>query len=80
MLAPEDTAFEPDTPQPVVPPTAIVPASAVVITTSGVASLARAVTGVVSDGAAAAVSKVNEVSVRAPAVFPAESVKVTVQT
>ena len=79
MLAPEATAESP-TPQPVVPPTTIVPASAVVITTSGVASFARAATGVVSVGAAAAVSKVNEVNVRAAAVFPAESVKVTVHT
>ena len=74
---PETTAAE-STPHPVVPPTAIVPAWVVVITTSGVASLVGVVTAVVSEGVATAVSSVNAVSVRALAVFPAESVKVIV--
>ena len=81
------TVLEPDAivavelrPQPVVPPTAIVPASSVVITTSGVASLVGVDTAVVSEGVLAVVSRVNAVSVRASAAFPAESVKVIVQT
>ena len=65
-------------PQPVVPPTTIVPASVVVITTSGVSSLVGVDTAVVSVGVATVVSRVNAVSVRALASFPAESVKVIV--
>ena len=79
MLTPEDIALVELRPQ-FVPVTAIVPTSAVVITTSGVVSLLGVETTVVSDGVATVVSNVNEVSVRAPAMFPAESVKVTVQT
>ena len=65
-------------PQPVVPPTTIVPASSVVITTSGDSSLVGVDTAVVSEGVLAVVSRVNAVSVRALASFPAESVKVIV--
>ena len=79
------TVLEPDAivavelrPQPDVPPTAIVPASSVVITTLGVASLVGVDTAVVSEGVLAVVSRVNAVSVRALAAFPAESVKVIV--
>ena len=66
------------TAHPVVPPTTIVPASSVVITTSGDVSLVGDVTAVVSTGVLAVVSRVNAVSVRALASFPAESVKVIV--
>ena len=76
---PEATAADP-MPQPVVPPTTIVPAWVVVITTSGDVSLVGVVTAVVSVGVATVVSRVNDVSVRALAAFPAESVKVIVQT
>ena len=48
------------------------------ITTSGVVSLVGVVTTVVSEGVATALSKVNAVSVRALAAFPAASVKVIV--
>ena len=63
---------------PDVPPTTIVPASVVVITTEGVVSVLGVGIAVVSEGVATVVSKVNAVSVRAAAAFPAESVKVTV--
>ena len=63
---------------PDVPPTTIVPAWVVVITTSGDVSLVGVVTAVVSVGVATVVSRTNAVSVRALAVFPAESVKVIV--
>ena len=79
MLTPEDIALVELRPQ-FVPVTAIVPASSVVITTSGVVSLLGVETTVVSEGLLAVVSRVNEVNVRELAVFPAESVKVTVQT
>ena len=79
------TVLEPDVivavelrPQPVVPPTAIVPAWVVVITTEGVVSAVGVVIAVVSVGVATALSRVNDVSVRALAAFPAESVKVIV--
>ena len=65
---------------PVVPATTIVPAWVVVITTSGDVSLVGVVTAVVSEGVATDVSIVNDVNVRALAAFPAESVKVIVQT
>ena len=74
---PEPTAADP-TPHPDVPPTVIVPAWVVVITTSGVASLVGVVTTVVSEGVATALSRTNAVRVRALAAFPAESVKVIV--
>ena len=80
MLAPEAIVEVELRPQPVVPPTAIVPTSSVVMTTSGVVSLVSEVTAVVSAGVFAVVSNVNEVKVRADAAFPAESVKVTVHT
>ena len=63
---------------PVVPPTTIVPAWVVVITTEGVVSVVGVVTAVVSVGVATVVSRVNAVSVRALAASPAESVKVIV--
>ena len=63
---------------PVVPPTTIVPAWVVVITTEGVVSVVGVVIAVVSVGVATAVSRVNAVIVRAAAGFPAESVKVIV--
>ena len=65
-------------PHPDVPPTTIVPAWVVVITTDGVVSAVGVVITVVSEGVATAVSRVNAVSVRALAAFPAESVKVIV--
>ena len=65
---------------PVVPPTTIVPAWVVVITTSGDVSLVGVVTAVVSEGVATALSRVNAVSVRADAAVPRASVKVIVQT
>ena len=74
---PELTAADP-TPHPVVPATTIVPASVVVITTGGSSSLVGVDTAVVSVGVATVVSRTNAVSVRALAVFPAESVKVIV--
>ena len=67
-------------PQPGVPPTAIVQAPVVVITRLSVASIVGVVTTVVSEGVATAVSRVNDVSVRALAAFVAVSVKVIVQT
>ena len=76
MLAPEAIVDVELRPQPVVPPTAIVPASSVVIMTSGVESLVRDATAVVSAGVLAVVSTVNAVNASAPAAFPAESVKV----
>ena len=63
---------------PDVPPTAIVPAWVVVITTSGDASLVGVVTAVVSEGVATDVSRVNAVSVRALAAVSRVSVKVIV--
>ena len=63
---------------PVVPPTTIVPAWVVEITTEGVVSVVGVVIAVSSEGVATAVSRTNAVSVRAAAAFPAESVKVIV--
>ena len=76
MLAPEAIVEVELRPQPVVPPTAIVPTSDVVIVRVGVVSLVREETGVVSAGVATAVSMVNAVNANAPAAFPAASVKV----
>ena len=76
---PELTAADP-TPQPAVPPTTIVPAWVVVITTSGVVSLVGVVTTVVSEGVATALSRVNDVNVRTDAAVPRASEKVIVQT
>ena len=64
--------------QPDVPPTAIVPAWVVVITTSGVVSLVGVVIAVVSEGVATDVSITNAVSVRALAAVFRVSVKVIV--
>ena len=79
------TVFDPDviedvdvSPHPGVPPTAIVPASVVLITTSGVVSFVGVVTAVLSLGADTAVSRVKAVSVSALAVLPAASVNVIV--
>ena len=58
-------------PHPVVPPTTIVPAWVVVITTSGDVSLVGVVTAVVSVGVATALSSVNDVNDSALASFPA---------
>ena len=74
---PEITAADPMA-HPVVPPTTIVPAWVVVITTSGDVSLVGVVTAVVSEGVATALSRVNAVSVRADAAFPRASEKVIV--
>ena len=78
MLAPEAIVEVELRPQPAVPPTAIVPASSVVIMTSGVESLVRDATAVVSAGVLAVVSSVNAVSVSAVAAVPRASVKVIV--
>ena len=79
------TVFDPElielvesSPHPVVPPTAIVPASPTDITTFGVASLVGVATAVDSVAAATAVSIVNAVSVNALAALPALSVNVIV--
>ena len=74
----DDSVAVESSPQPVVPPTEIVPASLVDITTSGVASLVGVVTAVLSLGADTAVSRVKAVSVSGLAAFPAVSVKVIV--
>jgi hypothetical protein len=60
-------------PQPVVPPTTIVPACVVVITTEGVSSLVGVEIAVVSEGVATAVSITKVVNVTEP-MFPASSV------
>ena len=80
------TVFDPDdieevelSPQPFVPPTAIVPASLTEITTLGVESAVGVVTAVDSVAAAAVVSSVNAVSDRALAVLLSASVNVIVQ-
>jgi len=65
-------------PQPVVPPTTIVPAWVVVITTSGDASLVGVVTGVASGGGASVLASAKSFNDRALAAFPAESVQVIV--
>ena len=63
---------------PVVPPTTIVPAWVVVITTEGVVSAVGVVIAVVSEGVATDVSITNAVSVRAVAAVNRVSVKVIV--
>ena len=58
VFVPDDTALLEPSPQPLVPPTAMVPASATPITTSGVASLVGDATAVLSVAAATVVSNV----------------------
>ena len=77
VLDPDETELLELSPQSV-PPTAIVPASLTLITTSGVVSDVGVATGVDSVAAAALVSTTNAVSVSALAALPAASVKVTV--
>ena len=64
---------------PQLPPTAMVPDSSTLITTSGVVSLPGVLTAVVSVAAFAVASIVKAVKVSALAALPALSVKVTVQ-
>ena len=77
VLDPDETELLELSPQSV-PPTAIVPASLTLITTSGVVSDVGVVTAVDSVAAAALVSTTNAVSVSALAALPAASVKVIV--
>ena len=79
------TVFDPElielvesSPHPVVPPTAIVPASPTDITTSGVLSDVGVLTGVDSVAADTEVSSVKAVSESALAALPALSVNVIV--
>jgi hypothetical protein len=76
VLAPEAIVDVELRPQPAVPPTAIVPASSVVIVRDGVVSLVGVDTAAVSAGVLAVVSIVNAVNASALAAFPAVSVKV----
>ena len=78
VFDPEATALS-ELSQPAVPPMAIVPASATLITTSGVWSAVGVVTAVDSVAAATVTSTVKAVRVRALAALPALSVKVIVQ-
>ena len=58
MFAPEDIVEVELSPQPEVPPTAIVPASATLMTTSGVVSVVGVEAAVVSLGVAAVVAAI----------------------
>ena len=78
VLDPDETVLLELSPQPVVPPTAIVPASLTDITTSGVLSAVGVATAVDSVAAATFVSSVNAVSESALAALPALSVNVIV--
>jgi hypothetical protein len=78
MLDPDDTEALELSPHPVVPPTVIVPASLVLISTSGVVSVVGVGTAVCSVGADTAVSSVKGLRVSAFAALPAASVKVIV--
>ena len=77
VLDPDETELLELSPQSV-PPTAIVPASLTLITTSGVVSDVGVATGVDSVAAAPLVSTTNAVSVSALAALPRASVKVIV--
>ena len=78
MRVPDDIDELELSPQPAVPPTAMVPASATDIVTSGEVSEVGVLTALDSVAAATEVSTVNAVNVSALAWFPAVSVNVIV--